>query len=321
MFCDLHPKIKIGTASDRYAGWLGQIYTQGKYKLSSRSHKVGDRFFKEEILPVESVQEYFQHFQVVEIDSTFYRPLLSKDLKPTSSYRVLQSYHRYLKNGDSVILKVPQVIFARRYWQSGKQVDNPSYLNAEMFTNQFYDPANAILGDNLIGFLFEQEYLRKADRIPVIKYIDELGEFFNKIPKDTRYHIEIRTDFYHTKTYFEMLLKNGIGYVLSHWTWLPPLRKQFIRSDRVFYNSDKQCIIRLLTPLRINYQDSYAQAFPFDKMIAGMMNPEMISDTVEIINKGIMEGINVNVIVNNRAGGNAPLIAKELAVKFMESWE
>jgi len=36
---------------------------------------------KEETLPVESVAEYFKHFPLLEIDYTFYRPLLEKDGK------------------------------------------------------------------------------------------------------------------------------------------------------------------------------------------------------------------------------------------------
>ncbi len=31
LFRNLHPRVKIGTASDRYAGWLGQIYIQERY--------------------------------------------------------------------------------------------------------------------------------------------------------------------------------------------------------------------------------------------------------------------------------------------------
>jgi hypothetical protein len=319
LFRDLHPKIKIGTASDRYAGWIGQIYTDGKYKISARNSKVGNKTFKEEILPVESVREYFEHFSVLEIDFTFYRPLLDKDLQPTSNYHLLQSYNKYLKNGDDLILKVPQVIFAQKLWSGGKQVDNPNYLSAEMFINQFYVPANAILGDKLTGFVFEQEYQRKADRIPPKNYIEGLDEFIGSLPNDDRYHIETRTEYYHTDSYFEMLDSHGVGHVLSHWTWLPPIRKQFIKSRKRFYNSGRQCIIRLLTPIGVRYQDSYTQAFPFDKMVQGMMNPEMVLETVEIMNIAIREGFYVNVIVNNRAGGNAPLIARELANKFMET--
>ena len=30
-FRNLHPLIAIGTASDRYAGWIGQIYSHDRY--------------------------------------------------------------------------------------------------------------------------------------------------------------------------------------------------------------------------------------------------------------------------------------------------
>ena len=97
----------------------------------------------------------------------------------------------------------------------------------------------------------------------------------------------------------------------------PPLRKQFIKAGKQFFNSGKQCIIRLLTPLRMKYNETYEQAFPFDKMVPGMMNPEMIRETVEIMRAGIKKGVMVNVIVNNRAGGNPPLIAREIVSHFV----
>jgi len=151
------------------------------------------------------------------------------------------------------------------------------------------------------------------------KYLKDDDLFIELLPKDDRYHIETRTIYYHIKPYFELLEKHGVGHVLSHWTWLPPLRKQFIKAGKRFYNSGKQCIVRLLTPLRVRYQDSYSQAHPFDKLVDGIMNPEMISETVDIMRVGIREGVGVNVILNNRAGGNAPLIARDLADKFLKT--
>jgi hypothetical protein len=64
MFRGLHQHILIGTASDRYAGWIGQIYSEGRYEkgITRRSHKVGDKTFNEETLPVECITEYFEHF-------------------------------------------------------------------------------------------------------------------------------------------------------------------------------------------------------------------------------------------------------------------
>ena len=54
LFRDLDSNILIGMASDRYAGWIGQIYSQGQYEqgITRRSHKVGDKTFNEETLPV-----------------------------------------------------------------------------------------------------------------------------------------------------------------------------------------------------------------------------------------------------------------------------
>jgi hypothetical protein len=80
-FRNLHPKILIGTASDRYAGWINQIYSPSRYKnrITKRTKIIAGKSYTEEVLPVDSVEEYFQHFSVLEIDFTFYRPLLDQD--------------------------------------------------------------------------------------------------------------------------------------------------------------------------------------------------------------------------------------------------
>jgi hypothetical protein len=121
-FRNLHPKISIGTASDRYAGWIGQIYSRDRYenKIKSRSKKLADKSFQEDVLPVDSVEEYFQHFSFLEVDFTFYRLLLDKDSQPTTNYHVLGTYKKYLTADDKMILKVPQLIFAKKLWRSGK---------------------------------------------------------------------------------------------------------------------------------------------------------------------------------------------------------
>ena len=135
-FRGLHSKILIGMASDRYAGWTGQIYSEGQYSqgMTRRTHNVGEKSFVEEVLPVESVEEYFEHFPILEIDFTFYRLLLDKSGKPTPNYFTLKQYEQYLKKDDQLILKVPQLICARRLRMGGKFVENEAYLNPEIFT-------------------------------------------------------------------------------------------------------------------------------------------------------------------------------------------
>jgi uncharacterized protein YecE (DUF72 family) len=307
-------------ASDRYAGWIGQVYSEGRYEkgIKHRTHKIGEKSFTEEALPIESVGEYFEHFPILEIDYTFYRPLLDKNGKPTPNYFTLKEYQLHLKKEDQLILKVPQLICARRLRRGGKFVENEAYLNPEIFTNQFYKPAVEILGPNLRGFIFEQEYQPKKERVEPEEMAQSLDAFFKAIPKDKHYHIELRTEAYLVEPVFDVLEKHGVGLVYSHWTWLPPLSKQFSKTKERFFNSGGDCIIRLMTPLRMSYEESYAKAFPFDKMVDGMMNLEMIDDAIEIIMKGVKQSKRMNLIINNRAGGNAPMIAQQIAKKLQE---
>ena len=158
-FRNLHPQILIGTASDRYAGWLGQIYSHDRYqgRITKRTKIIGGKSFTEEVLPVGSVVEYFEHFPVLEIDFIFYRPLLDPNGQPNQNYAVLKKYAKHLKEGDRIILKVPQMVMAQKIRKGDYHVANPAYLNPKIFTEQFYEPAINLLGANLTGFIFEQE--------------------------------------------------------------------------------------------------------------------------------------------------------------------
>jgi uncharacterized protein YecE (DUF72 family) len=318
-FRNLHPQILLGTASDRYAGWVGQIYSQDRYaaRITRRTKIIAGKTYVEEVLPVDSVAEYFEHFPVLEIDFTFYRPLLDPHGQPTQNYQVLKTYAGHLKDGDRIILKVPQMITAQGRHQGDQYLKNPAYLNPQIFTEQFYEPAFELLGANLTGFIFEQEYQRKEERVSVNKLARALETFFGQIPQDSRYHFELRTDLYLRDQVFEVLAKHGVGQVLSHWTWLPPLRKQLAKADGRFINRGNETVTRLLTPLGMRYDDSYEKAYPFDGLVEGMLQPEMILETLEIIRRAVDQGVTINLLVNNRAGGNAPLIAQLVAEKFL----
>jgi uncharacterized protein YecE (DUF72 family) len=319
-FHHLHPQVRLGTASDRYAGWLGQIYSEERYqgRIGRRTKAVGEQTFIEEVLPVDSVAEYFEHFPVLEIDFTFYRLLTDQQGRPTQNLQTLTAYSRHLRPGDALILKAPQAITAPKLRRGGQYQENPAYLNAEVFTRQFYEPALELLGPALTGFIFEQEYLPKKDRPPVTELAAALDKFFQEIPRDRRYHLELRTDLYLREAVFEVLARHGVGQVLSHWTWLPPLRKQLAKADGKFFNAGRHCVIRLLTPIGMRYEDSYTKAFPFDKLVEGMLQPEMILETADLMGQAVNQGMVANVIINNRAGGNAPLLARLIAGKFLQ---
>ena len=318
-FRGLHPLVFMGTASDRYAGWMGQIYTPERYagQITRRSHTVGGKAFVEEVLPVGSVEEYFDHFRMLELDFTFYRFLLDEDGRPTSNYHVLRKYREHSSEGDSLILKVPQAIFAQKLLRGGRFMANDAYLNQEMFRRRFFEPAQELLGPVLRGVIFEQEYQRQKERLAPEAMALALDTFFGAIPADRRYHVELRTDSYLCQPVFDILAKHGVGQVLSHWTWLPSLRKQFAKSGKAVLNSGGQCFVRLMTPRGLRYEDAYAKAYPFTGLVNGMLDPRMVEETAELMRTAVDRGIEINVIANNRAGGNAPLIARQVAARFL----
>ena len=319
-FRGLHPDVFVGTASDRYAGWLGQIYSEKSYanQITRRKKTFGGASFVEKVLPVESVEEYFQHFRVLELDFTFYRLLLEEGGEPTQNYHVLRKYRQYLHKGDSLILKVPQVICAQKLYRRGQFIENEGYLNSEIFSRQFYEPAVDLLGPLLTGLVFEQEYQRKRERTSPIELATALDTFFEKIPRDTRYHLELRTEPYLTSPVFNVLEKHGVGQVLSHWTWLPPLQKQFAKSDHRFFNSGRECVVRLMTPRGARYEEAFAKAHPFDALVNEMLSPQMVKETAELMWTAIDRDVRINIIVNNRAGGNAPMVGQKIAQRFLE---
>lgn len=326
-FRDLSQALRFGTASDRYAGWIGQIYPESyERQLSSRMRKLGGESFKERTLPIQSVRDYFEHFGVLELDFTYYRTLLDPDGEPTNNYSVLEQYAMYAPDDSRFFLKAPQSIFTRTLRRSrGGEVsydENPEFLDAEVYVNRFLEPAVSILGDRLIGVIFEQSYQRVSDSPPFEQHLVELGTFFSHIPNTVQSHIEIRSPHLLTPPYFAWLESQGIGFVFSHWTWLPPLRTQWNQCGGQFSAADGNAIVRLLTPLRLTYAKAYAQAYPFDKPVEAIVDSkggkDMILDVTALGFQASSQKATLNVIANNRAWGNSPKLAQAVATSLLD---
>jgi uncharacterized protein YecE (DUF72 family) len=322
LFRSLHPLISIGTASDRYAGWIGQIYSEELYRdqVISRAKRVGQKSFREQVLPISSVREYFRHFRILEIDYTFYAPLIEKGVA-TSCADTLKQYAMHMGPEDRVFLKAPQMFFAQKLRRGKDYVPNENYLASEAFTRQFYEPAVSLLGPRLKGIIFEQEYQKLSGRPPSLDFAAQIDRFFTSIPPDNRYHVELRTEAFLCKPVFDVLLKHGAGQVLSNWTWLPPLKVQFSKAGRCFVPAGSQAIIRLMTPIGVRYEDAYARAFPFDRLIEEMILPGMIPQTVQLMEEAIKSEIELNLIINNRSAGNAPLLARRIVRELADNIE
>ncbi|HLT46972.1 MAG TPA: DUF72 domain-containing protein [Rubricoccaceae bacterium] len=359
-FRGVHPNLRFGTASDRYAGWLGQVYPEDRWaeRVATRTKRLGGDTFQERTLPVESTADYFRHFSVVELDFTFYRPLADEDGGPTPNRFVLERYAEHAPDTARFLLKAPQAYTARTVRQSQEALDaaartdeslapkgrgpkggrgrgnrpvyvpNPTYLDAKGFTERFLAPAVDVLGDRLAGVIFEQEYARVRESPPPEAFVGELDAFFADVPeavggRRVQAHLEIRSPHLLTEPYAAWLEARGLGFVFSHWTWLPPLAEQWALAGGRFTAANGEAVLRLLTPLRMPYEDAYALAHPFDapapELAAGA--EAMVEDAADLARKAVDAGAVLNVIANNRAFGNAPALDQAVASRFLEHAE
>jgi hypothetical protein len=44
----------------------------------------------------------------------------------------------------------------------------------------------------------------------------------------------------------------------------------------------------------------------------------MVEETAELMWEALDNNISINIIVNNRAGGNAPLVGQQIGLRFLE---
>lgn len=67
----------------------------------------------------------------------------------------------------------------------------------------------------------------------------------------------------------------------------------------------------------MRYDETYAKAYPFDKLVDDLFKPVMVDETVKLVQDMLAQDVVVYLIINNRAGGNAPIIAERVAERFM----
>jgi hypothetical protein len=100
------------------------------------------------------------------------------------------------------------------------------------------------------------------------------------------------------------------------------LNRDYLASPFHYHRTSNNCIDDLhILPNpcgedHFRYEDAYVRAYPFDKLVFGMLQSEMILETVGIVKNAIEKGVLVNPLINNRAGGKRPLIAQMIAEKL-----
>ena len=316
-FRNISDRVLFGTASDRYGGWIGQIYSAGwEQRVQKRRKQLGKKSYTESVVPVEAVKEYFEHFSVLELDFTFYRPLIEANGQPGTSHHVIERYCEHAPPTARFLVKVPQMFCQPTLPGRGTNAD---YLNRTLYDEVFGDPLSELLGDRLLGVIFEQGYISRKESPDVVEFVEQLDQFSGARRFPHAMHFEVRSTHLLEPLFFDWLNSTGHGYVFSHWTWLPSIKDQWRRAGG-FSSADGQGVLRLLTPRKMTYAKAYDLAHPFDKVIPALSeapgSKDMLQETVALAMKAVDGGKRLSIIANNRAWGNAPELAFEVSERL-----
>jgi uncharacterized protein YecE (DUF72 family) len=281
--------IYLGGSSWRYEGWLGQIYTPDRYFTRGRFSK---KRFEESC-----ISEYAETFPIVCGDFSFYQ-------FPSDQFwqKLFTAAPPHLKFG----LKVPEEITCKSFpthprYAARAGLDNPSFLNAELFEAAFLQPLLPYR-DRIAVLIFEfGTFSKKAYGEPET-FFDDLTVFLAKLPQGFRYSVEIRNQEFLLPEYFQVLRESGIAHVFNAWTRMPPLGSQIQIPDA--FTADftvARALLRQGRPFEIAVQ----KFSPYTQTVEE--NPEARTALKDLVERAQRKREPAYLFVNNRLEGNSPL--------------
>jgi uncharacterized protein YecE (DUF72 family) len=280
----------IGTSSWKYAGWLGQLYTNDRYVWHGK--------FSEARFERQCLAEYAEVFKTVCVDASYYKFPDQRFLDQLVP-QVPPDFQFAFKVTDQITVKhFPNL--ARFGLRAGKA--NENFLDAELFDSAFLGPCRAIQ-KNVGLLIFEFSRFYPADFARGRDFVEAVDQFLLRLPQGWRYGIEIRNRAFLHPDYFAMLARHGVAHVYNSWQDMPPIEEQFAlpgsRTVADFFGA------RLLLKPGRKYDEAVKLFSPYDRLKAPY--PEGQAAGAALIkearnHQGAVKGF---IYVNNRFEGNA----------------
>jgi len=280
--------IYIGTSSWKYEGWIGQIYTESRYRTRGR--------FSQKRFQAECLNEYAATFPIVCGDFSFYQ-------FPSQEYwqRLFSSAPRSLKYA----FKAPEEVTVKtfpthpRYGPRAGE-DNPTFMNAELFRNAFLDLLEPYRGQIAV-VIFEFGSFGKQVYRDAAEFVAQLDPFLGALPGGFRYAVEVRNPDYLDHDYFSCLRDRSIAHVLNAWTRMPLISEQILLPEVFTANFT---VSRALLRKGRTYEEAVAKFSPYQKIQEP--NHEVRQALKNLIGRARDRHEPSYIFVNNRLEGNAP---------------
>jgi len=190
------PTLRFGTSSWSEKSWVGPFYPAGTK-------------------PAAMLPFYAQHFDTVEVDSTYYR---------SPSWDMLRRWHDVTPPGFVLASKMPTECFLGS--------DDPRQLDPEQVLCGDHQRLGSVISAHLAGIT-----QLKAKAGPVViqlpwmhrdtfagreAFLRRLDEYLGYLPRDVRIAVEVRNREYLHDELLDVLRKHGAALVLSEVRGMPP---------------------------------------------------------------------------------------------------
>jgi uncharacterized protein YecE (DUF72 family) len=263
-----HAPIHLGTSAFTAAGWEGSFYPAG-------------------LKPADYLSYYAQHFDTVEVDSTFYRI-------PAAS--TVRGWNAKTPKGFIFAVKVPQAITHEKILAD---------CDAEF--EQFVHAMEA-LGGKLGPMLFQFPYFNRTVFKSADEFLARLGNFLKKLPEGRKFAVEIRNKHWLDTRFAGTLREHNVALVLQDQAWMPRPADLFKRFDPV--TADFSYVRWLGDRKGIEQQTK-----TWDRVIVDRSRE--LREWVSVVFKISGRGIPVFAYANNHYAGHAPATVRQ----FEELWK
>jgi uncharacterized protein YecE (DUF72 family) len=183
--------IRIGTSGWSYDDWVGPFYPAGTQ-------------------PGDYLAYYGQHFDVVEVDSSFYR-LPSAQMVTRWAARTAADF--------GFALKMPRTV-------THEKVLHDCETDMEQIV-----PTFGLLGPKLKSVLLQFGYFNRSAFAGPQRFFDRLAAFFARYTIRLPWASEIRNRNWLTEDYFGLLREHRVATALVQHAWLPPIDELIAQHD------------------------------------------------------------------------------------------
>ena len=173
--------IRLGTSAFTAAGWEGSFYPEG-------------------MKPADYLSFYAQHFDTVEVDSTYYR---------TPSAATVRGWEAKTPPGFLFAAKVPQVVTHEKV-----------LVDCEDEFQEFVERMQ-LLGEKLGVLLLQFPYFNKKVFATGDDFLKRLEPFLKKLPRGVRFALEVRNKNWLGPKLVDLLRARSVALALSDHPWMP----------------------------------------------------------------------------------------------------